>query len=301
MNTRDAARGKWRGILIHFGIPESFLKDVHGPCPLCRGTDRFRWDDDNGDGGFYCNQCGAGSGMRLLMETHGWTFSEAAKQVDLIIGNIQVAEKKTEQSADQKKRHMRQMFKESAPVVQGDPVWKYLESRCGDPSGTVDHLRYHPALKHSASGGTYPAMLALMWPHDSAKAVGIHRTYLTLDGRKAAVDPVRMSYGELAPVQLGPVMPKMGIAEGLETAICAGKAFGLSTWAAVSANGLIAWEPPSLARSVVVFSDNDASFTGQHAAYELGKRLKHQGLEVEIQIPREVGTDWADGPRTWVA
>ena len=35
--TADAARRKWRGILLALGIEEKFLSDKHGPCPMCGG------------------------------------------------------------------------------------------------------------------------------------------------------------------------------------------------------------------------------------------------------------------------
>ena len=44
--TRDMARGKWRGLLTQLGVDETYLKNEHGPCPICRdGKDRFRFDD----------------------------------------------------------------------------------------------------------------------------------------------------------------------------------------------------------------------------------------------------------------
>ncbi len=39
--TVDAARGHWPDILVRFGIDESYLRNRHGPCPLCGGRDRF--------------------------------------------------------------------------------------------------------------------------------------------------------------------------------------------------------------------------------------------------------------------
>lgn len=292
--TRDAARGKWKGILMHFGIDESFLKNEHGPCPLCKGKDRFRWDDRDGDGTYYCSHCEPGTGMRLLMAARNWPFSKAAAEVDRILNNIPMAGRPVRGGDQGKRIVMRRMFRESRPVSPGDPVWRYLESRCGDPSGLLGDIRFHPGLAHSLNGGLHPVMLALMWPHGEPKACGIHRTYLTPDGHKAGVDPVRMSYGELASVRLGPAMERMGIAEGIETAICAGKLFGIPVWAAISANGLRCWEPPASARTVVIFGDNDSNFVGQLAAFENAKLLRSKGLNVEIQIPQLVDTDWCD-------
>ena len=38
--TAHAAKGKWRGILGHYGIPEKHLNGKSYPCPLCGGKDR---------------------------------------------------------------------------------------------------------------------------------------------------------------------------------------------------------------------------------------------------------------------
>ena len=42
---KRAAHGRWPGVLTAFGIPAGMLVNRHGPCPLCGGTDRFRFDD----------------------------------------------------------------------------------------------------------------------------------------------------------------------------------------------------------------------------------------------------------------
>jgi putative DNA primase/helicase len=48
MNTIERARHRWREILPRLGIETRFLVNKHGPCPLCRGKDRFRFDDRDG-------------------------------------------------------------------------------------------------------------------------------------------------------------------------------------------------------------------------------------------------------------
>jgi putative DNA primase/helicase len=42
-----------------------------------------------------------------------------------------------------------------------------------------------------------------------------------------------------------------------------------------------------------VFGDNDASFTGQRAAYALANRLSAAGVPTAVRIPHHVG-DFAD-------
>ena len=46
MTTIDAAQGRWREILSALGIDESYLRTKPGPCPICGGKDRFRWDNE---------------------------------------------------------------------------------------------------------------------------------------------------------------------------------------------------------------------------------------------------------------
>ena len=72
MSTADRARNQWPEILPLLGVEARFLTGRHGPCPMCGGKDRFRFTDKDGDGWYYCNQCGPGSGLLLLRRLHGW-------------------------------------------------------------------------------------------------------------------------------------------------------------------------------------------------------------------------------------
>lgn len=290
-DTAENARGRWPGILAALGVDQKYLRNVHGPCPICGGKDRFRFDDQL-NGKFICSQCGAGDGFTLLQKLNGWDFKKTADEVERVVGNIPIyRDKKPERTEDDKRAYMKKLWKESAPVSHGDPVWLYLERRCGDPAGVLQDIRFHPALKHSVDGGLHPAMLSMMgW--DGARYSGIHRTYLTADGLKADVDPVRMSYGDVGPVRLRTPTGRLGIAEGIETAISAGKLFQIPTWAAISANGLEAFSPPGGTESLTIFGDNDASWTGQSAAYSLAKRLTIAGLVCHVEIPDKQGQDW---------
>src|SRR5947199_194195 len=46
----ETARGRWHGILPQLGISANLLRNRHGPCPMCGGKDRFRFDDWDGKG-----------------------------------------------------------------------------------------------------------------------------------------------------------------------------------------------------------------------------------------------------------
>ena len=294
LQTVEEARGRWPGILESLGIDPCYLKNIHGPCPICKnGKDRWRFDDQL-NGRWFCSHCGSGDGFQLLQLFHSWDFKKAADEVDRVLGTgIPKSDVKPAETDEKKRANLRGIMAGALRVIQGDPVWRYLENRCQcDPTPYLGDIRFHPKLKHM-DGDYFPAMLAPMgW--DGTRFHGVHRTWITEDGHKANVRQAKASYGDMGAIRLGPSMEAMGIAEGIETAICAAQRFGLPVWSGVCAEGLKKWNPPSGVSRVLIFGDNDASFTGQEASFSLAKRLAKSGLEVEVHIPDAKGTDWAD-------
>ena len=81
-NVEAAARGNWKSILSAMaGLSERELSNRHQPCPMCGGVDRYRFDDKDGTGSYICGQCGAGSGMNLLMGVSNMDFNTAVNAV----------------------------------------------------------------------------------------------------------------------------------------------------------------------------------------------------------------------------
>jgi len=160
-------------------------------------------------------------------------------------------------------------------------------------------IRSHPGLEYFQDGelkGVFPAMLGLVTSQDD-KPVSWHRTYLQ-DGKKAFVGvpkkmmtPVGTIKG--AAIRLYPAAPTIGVAEGIETAIAAHDLFGIPVWSAISSQGMVDFRPPLGVTEVVIYGDNDASFTGQAAAYALAKRLVLDDIKVRVEIPEFIG-DWND-------
>ena len=295
-HTADAATGRWPGILEALGVDPKYLRDRHGPCPICSGKDRFRFDDKGG-GMFFCTHCGAGNGFKLLKLLYGWGFREAAAKVDEVLGTVQEFPQREVLSQEQKLKNIRELLQKAHHLTPDSPAGKYLSRRCpGVDLETLRDLRQTSFCKHR-SGDFHPALLAIV---RGAKGEGltVHRTYLDKDGFKAKVEPAKMTMPGLpmrgGAIRLGAPGKHLGIAEGIETALCAGSLFGLPVWAALSAAMLEAWEPPAGVEAVTVFGDNDESFTGQRAAFALAFRLRAAGLTVQVQIPDPVGWDWAD-------
>lgn len=89
MNVTDTVKqacGHWPRILPALGV--TVIKNRHQACPVCGGSDRFRFDDKEGRGTWFCNQCGAGDGLKLVEKVFGVTPSEAAGKVNAVTGNL---------------------------------------------------------------------------------------------------------------------------------------------------------------------------------------------------------------------
>lgn len=87
------AAGRWPDILKSVcRLTDSQLNSrVHGPCPQCAGTDRFRALDDVAEtGGLFCNNCfntRNGDGFAAIQWLNGVTFPGAVKLVADFLGN----------------------------------------------------------------------------------------------------------------------------------------------------------------------------------------------------------------------
>jgi putative DNA primase/helicase len=309
-STMDRARGRWREILPALGIPKDALNGKHQACPACGGTDRFRFTDFQGDGGYCCNGCGNGSGINLLMAYQGWSFSEAAREIDKIIGREPEKDRIVDPKIEERRRELQRVWSSGRPVTAFDPAGRYLNWRLRKelelPQESFPKaLRFVTSLPHfDPPYASFPAMVARFVDRDG-RPVTLQRYYLTRNGQKAPGVEFRgmMPYAlESLPagscVPLGEVTDTMGIAEGVETALSASLKFGIPVWAALNAGLLKQWRPPRALtlRRVVVFGDNDKTRTGQSAAEECARRLivVEKIPDVDVKVFPKVGGDWND-------
>ena len=84
------------------------------------------------------------------------------------------------------------------------------------------------------------------------------------------------------------------VAEGIESAYAGGQNCGYPAFASTNAHCLENFIPPNGVECVMIYGDNDASFTGQAAAYVLAKKMKMKGIKAYVFIPEEIGEDWND-------
>ena len=299
------ATNQWVPVLVALGFDQRFFQNKHGPCPICGGKDRFRFDDLEGRGTWVCNQCGAGDGYLLLQKSYGWSFRRALDEVEQVVGpRVIVTEvKPVLEDVERKVAALKAVWGATQKATSSCPVGLYLRSR-GHTGAVPKCIRFHPALRYVDDDGevTYhPAMVTAVTNQDGVVST-LHRTYLTSEGTKANVKsakklmPGRKLHG--SSIKLAePVDGVLGLAEGIETALASSRIFKVSVWSCVSSVLMETWEPPVGVTKVMIFGDNDQKFAGQAAAYALAKRLwtpKYNMQQVEVHIPQQQGEDWAD-------
>ena len=297
-------RGRWRSILPSLGVDAKYLTNRQGPCPICAGKTRFRFDDLDGRGTSYCNQCSEQrrSGGQLLMAARGWTFPEMKAEVMKVIGAAAVEPVRSKVDPKRARAERTAIWNGGHHDLSAiEPVRKWWIHRVGFVPSSID-LRATDDLFHPMERQRFPGMLARM-VSPAGTAVQIHRTYLTLDGQKPSIRSPRLlmpaiTEGEMngAAVRLAPYTDHLGVAEGIETSVAATKITGIPCWATLNAGNLEKWVPPTGVR-VTIFGDNDShkQFTGELAAYTLANRLSKEGVPVElVSIPSSPGEDWND-------
>lgn len=292
MKTKDAMIGRWRSALREYGLTDQQLSGKHCACPLCGGSDRFRFDDKDGKGTWFCNGCGAGDGFKLLMQMHKLSFPELAAELDKRIGNFDVVARQEKRDPSDLVRRIGEGLRRLSDI---DPVVIYLRARAihGIPR---DFLRFHPSAYHWPTKRTLPAMVAAL-RDASGRVHGYHMTFLNERGGKADLEAARLytpgPTGECV-IRLSDVAHHIGLAEGIETALSVTELYGLPCWATGDAGRMTKFTPPAGVERVTVFADVDHSFTGEAAAFALAHRLTRQGIPCEVRQECPRGLDYND-------
>lgn len=325
----------WPAVLVGQGINEGYLKKKAGPCPICEGgTDRFRFDNKGGMGTWFCSKCGAGNGYTLLKRYTGKPDWEVVKillsngagaSADLGLLPARppaICDDYTPEKVAKNREVLSKAVKRSILLTGTDPVSRYIANRVPgcDLSKISSDIRCHPGMDFYDQDendqwvkcGRHPVMLARVV--DAAGVpVTLHRTYLTVDGKKAPYDKVKKQMkgvrklaGDAIRLVKNTESRTLGLTEGIETgiAVATGYNFRINVWSMLNCVNLSLTElPPGQFDKIIIFADHDELDTakgyrpGMHYAMLLKARLEQQGYEVEIKLPVKVGTDFAD---VWV-
>jgi putative DNA primase/helicase len=265
-------------IANRFGLKRSGRK-WRGTCPAC-----------GYGGGAFVLSCGSG-GKAL-----GWCAScQDGDTIARALGGEAPAPASPDDTAHaaevaaRKRERAISLWAGSEPA-RGTPAESYLIGRGLAELAGSGAIGFRADTPHP-NGGKYPAMIALV-SDMTGQPVAVQRTFVTRDGRKASLDPVRATLGPMwgGVIRLHDHDPNrpLVIGEGTESSASAGRLMGLPAWAAISAGNLAkGLALPPVVRRVVVAADPDRP--GRDAARDAWIRWAGEGRNVRIAVPTDTG------------
>ena len=171
MNIKDIAiiaNGRWESTFNSLGVtlPEN---KKHGPCPICGGKDRFRFDDKEGRGTFYCNHCGAGDGFTLTSKALSLSIKDTANIINNVVGGNKPLLLTKKPAKDYKKASDKALYiyNQTLPVTE-------------HPYLTRKGIKSHPHVRVSSKGdlvlpifhGEQISSLQFISPNGSKRMLG---------------------------------------------------------------------------------------------------------------------------------
>jgi hypothetical protein len=137
-----------------------------------------------------------------------------------------------------------------------------------------------------------PALIAAV--RDSCGLVGVHRSFLDPHRRRLAALPApRCGLGRFGAgaVRLGGTAPRLGLAEGIETALSASALFDVPCWATLGTERFGRVALPDEVTELLLFLDNDP---GGRRAEMLAREAFGGRRRIETRYPDSPGQDWND-------
>ncbi|MNG57896.1 DNA primase TraC [compost metagenome] len=288
--TVRTATGQWPVILPALGIALQ-PNGKPQPCPACGGKDRFRFDNQQGRGTWFCNQCGSGDGLNLVEKALAVTAKEAAVKVAGVLGeqtepvwseqNLQ----QEQQDKAQVRHHAAQQARQLLASARQQAGNAYLTAKGWPDSDTL--TLQGPPLR--VGGITYqPGDLLLPLTDSAGQVVNVQLINAEGDKRTLAGGQVKDACHFLS----GQNTDVIWLTEGYATGLTVHQLTGESVCVALSANNL-----PAMARqlrtrypdaALLLAADNDENGTGQNRAAEAA-----QLSGGKLALPSETG-DWND-------
>ncbi|MEG5984066.1 primase-helicase zinc-binding domain-containing protein [Enterobacter kobei] len=286
--TVKQACGHWPRILPELGVP--VIKNRHQACPVCGGSDRFRFDDKEGRGTWFCNQCGAGDGLKLVEKVFGVSASEAAGKVSALSSSLPpvaediIAAAEAETDASRKAAAtLAASLMEKTRIASGNA---YL-TRKGFPALECLTL----TTTHKTGGVTYRAGDVVVPLQDETGAL-VNVQLINADGLKRTLKGGAVKGAWHLIEGKKEAGKRLWIAEGYATALTVHHLTGEPVMVALSSVNLLSLA--SLARSqhpacqIVLAADRDLSGDGQTKAAAAA-----QACEGTVALPPVFG-DWND-------
>lgn len=291
MNVTDTVKqacGHWPRILPALGM--KVIKNRHQACPVCGGADRFRFDDKEGRGTWFCNQCGAGDGLKLVEKVFGVSASEAAGKVNAVTGNMPpvapevMAAAEAETEADRKAAAALavRLMEKTRPATGN----AYL-TRKGFPARECLTL----TASHKTGGVAYRAGDLVVPLYDGTGAL-VNLQLINAEGLKRTLKGGQVKGACHLIDGQKQAGKRLWIAEGYATALSVHHLTGETVMVALSSVNLLSLA--SLARSkypacqIILAADHDLNGDGQTKAVAAA-----QACEGVVALPPVFG-DWND-------
>ena len=191
------------------------------------------------------------------------------------------------------------IWREAKPI-DGTPAKTYLQSR--GIRAVSRALRFHPRTPLGPKGNTQylPALIAAVTMDHGL--VGMHRTFL--NPLRPAVPPFanpKRALGSLASgaVRLfEPIDGRLGLAEGIESALAAKALTQIPCWASLGNERFGLVSIPESVRELHLFVDHDAG--GDIAEERARSAYACENRTIVTRRPRGHGKDWNDVLQTWL-
>lgn len=204
-----------------------------------------------------------------------------------------------EKSAAAPSRAALRIWRDARPL-KGSPAKLYLEKR--GILAVSSALRFHPRTPLGPKGRAkfLPAMIAAASLDEGT--VAIHRTFLSHTGETKAdfAQPKRAlgALGQAAVRLIAPADGKLGLAEGVESAMSAYALTGIPTWATLGNERFGLVSVPECVAELHLFVDHDAG--GELAAARGLEAYAAPNRKILIREASAPGVDWNDELQTWL-
>ncbi|WP_224653189.1 primase-helicase zinc-binding domain-containing protein [Pectobacterium versatile] len=281
------ASGHWPQLLPAVGIRID-ATGQHTACPMCEGKDRFRFDNKEGRGTWFCNQCGAGDGLNLVEKALKLTPTEAALKVGAWLGDqpdspaAPTSDDADSEAARQRAAVQAQAKLKEAVIQSGNT---YLSAK-GWPDMAVPTLQGKPLRVGGVAYQPGDVLVPLTTPE--GEVVNLQLINAQGDKRTLKGGQVKGTFHAFSGKQTSVIW----LAEGYATGLTLHQLTGDMVYVALSANNL-----PSLARelktrhpavTLLIAADRDENGTGQTKAEQAAVAVNGR-----VALPPVFG-DWND-------
>lgn len=284
--------GAWRQTLENYGchLPSG---RHHGPCPVCGGKDRFRFDDKDGRGTWFCSQCDpqSGGGLLLLSRFLGKPTIEMANE---LLGNTPERSRapvyRSFVSEDQIRKANHEQARKGAEALLASSELRphaYMSDRGLDGQWLVNGEPIMGRDRSVIQPGDLLLVPAYKAEGDGSKLVNVQKI-------KANKEKRPLFGGDMAGVyhKLDGHQKLIAIVEGYATGVTVNQVTGATTYVAFNTGNLasvsawVASQHPGV--PVVFFADNDEHGSGLRYAKDAAAPLG-----ATVALPPELG-DWDD-------